>query len=69
MRNLNMSDNQRELLLSFFPEKKKSRVIVNGFVLFMDWDFSIRDWKVIVSKYDNLARNQIEQEARIQTLL
>jgi hypothetical protein len=64
-----MSDNQRELLLSFFPEKKKSRVIVNGFVLFMDWDFSIRDWKVIVSKYDNLARNQIEQEARIQTLL
>jgi len=63
-----MSDSRKDFFKSFFPEKKKSRVIVNGFVLFMDWDFQENDWKVIVSYYDELARNQIEQEAKIQTL-
>jgi hypothetical protein len=63
-----MKENYREFLLTFFPEKKKSRVIVNGFVLFMDYDWDIKDWKIILSKYDKLAANQIEQEAKIQTL-
>jgi len=61
-------NNQQDFLKSFFPEKHKSRVIVNGWVLFMDYDWSLGDWKVIVSKYNKLAENQIQQEAKIQTL-
>ena len=63
-----MSDNQREFLKSFFPKKEKSRTVINGFILFMDWDNTVNDWRVQVSKYDNLARNQLEQEAKIQRL-
>jgi hypothetical protein len=34
----------------------------------MDWDYDLKDWKVIIMKNDDFAKNKIQQEARIQKL-